>query len=47
MRALPLTRLVALGTLFRNAGEGGPSAKRWVGEGGHGPWRPNSRRHDS
>jgi hypothetical protein len=28
-----LTRLAALGTLSRNAGEGGPNAKRWVGEG--------------
>jgi hypothetical protein len=28
-----LTRLAALSTLSRNAGEGGPSATRWVGEG--------------
>jgi hypothetical protein len=28
-----LTRLAALGTLSRNAGEGGPNANRWVGEG--------------
>jgi hypothetical protein len=30
---LALTRLAALGTLSRSAGEGGPGAKRWVGEG--------------
>jgi putative oxygen-independent coproporphyrinogen III oxidase len=29
-----LTRLVPLGTLSRNAGEGGPSPQGWVGEGG-------------
>jgi len=28
-----LTRLAALGTLTRNAGEGGPSLQGWVGEG--------------
>src|SRR5882724_6192879 len=30
---LPLTRLAPLGTLSRNAGEGGPSPEGWVGEG--------------
>jgi hypothetical protein len=30
---LALTRLAALGTLSHNTGEGGPSAKRWLGEG--------------
>jgi hypothetical protein len=29
-----LTRLAALGTLSRNAGEGGPSPQGLVGEGG-------------
>ena len=29
----PLTRLAALGTLSRSAGEGGPSPQGWVGEG--------------
>ena len=28
-----LTRLAALGTLSRNAGEGGPGPQGWVGEG--------------
>jgi hypothetical protein len=28
-----LTRLAALGTLSRIAGEGGPSPRAWVGEG--------------
>src|SRR5215472_3465200 len=28
-----LTRLATLGTLSRNAGEGGPSPQGWVGEG--------------
>ena len=28
-----LTRLAALGTLSRDAGEGGPSPQGWVGEG--------------
>jgi hypothetical protein len=28
-----LTRLAALGTLSRNAGEDGPSPQGWVGEG--------------
>jgi hypothetical protein len=31
---IALTRPAARGTLSRNAGEGGPSAERWVGEGG-------------
>jgi hypothetical protein len=30
---LTLTRLTALGTLSRIAGEGGPSPQCWVGEG--------------
>jgi hypothetical protein len=30
---LTLTRLTALGTLSRGAGEGGPSPQGWVGEG--------------
>jgi hypothetical protein len=30
---LALTRFAALGTVSRSAGEGGPGAKRWVGEG--------------
>src|SRR5438309_2569899 len=32
-RAQPLTRLAALGTLSRTAGEGGPRPKGWVGDG--------------
>jgi len=32
-RRLTLTRLTPLGTLSRNAGEGGPSPQGWVGEG--------------
>jgi hypothetical protein len=47
MTAPPFIRLVALGPLSGIAGQGGPSAKRWVGDGGHGPWRPDPRRHDS
>ena len=31
--ALPLTRLAALDTFSRNAGEGGPGPQGWVGEG--------------
>jgi hypothetical protein len=34
---IPLTRLAALGTLSRNAGEGGPSPQGWVGEDYLGP----------
>jgi len=33
LRKSPLTHLATLGTLYRSAGEGGPSAKVWVGEG--------------
>ena len=32
-RGITLTRLTPLGTLSRNAGEGGPSPQGWVGEG--------------
>jgi hypothetical protein len=35
-----LTRFAALGTLSRNAGEGGPSADRLVGEGQFSPYSP-------
>ncbi len=34
--ALPLTRFAALGTLSRNAGEGGPGPQGRVGEGNPG-----------
>jgi hypothetical protein len=33
---MTLTRLATLGTLSRSAGEGGPGAQRWVGEGAAG-----------
>ena len=33
LRKSPLTRLAALGTLFRSAGEGGASPQGWVGVG--------------